>query len=230
MGTERFLAMLTSRSRTGAATLLTPELAVQLERDGDAGELELPEAFAAWHPFDRLQYLDLKLRLVDFVNHGLDRATMAYSVEARLPLLDHHVLELCCAMPRRLRMRRLAEKYALRRAMRGLVPDQIRTRAKRGTRSPIEGWLRGGWLPECLREPLSDERIASAGYFRRDRVRALLARQRAGEAALAHELLSIAAVQLWHDQFVAGRGAPERPRLEDLDGATAPAPPAAAAV
>ena len=65
---------------------------------------------------------------------------MAFSLEARLPFLDHELVELCCALPRRLRMRGLTEKHALREAMRGIVPDEIRTRPKRGTLSPIGPW------------------------------------------------------------------------------------------
>jgi len=223
MGLARFQTILSDRSWPTSAPLLAPELRSLLERSDDddatAGR-ELPAEFAAWHAFDCLQYLDLKVRLADFVNHGLDRSSMAFSLEARLPFLDHELVELCCTIPRRLRMKRLQEKYVLRRAMRGIVPREILARAKRGTVSPIAQWLRADVLPEVVRAALSRERLAAAGYFAPASVQALLDRHRAGVANHAHELLAVAGVQLWHELFVDGQGAPERPRFDHTGGPT----------
>jgi asparagine synthase (glutamine-hydrolysing) len=142
---------------------------------------------------------------------------MAYSLEARLPFLDHELVELCCVIPRHLRMRRLREKYVLRRAMRGIVPRALWTRAKHGTQSPLAEWLRGP-LPAPLAEALGPARLAACGYFAPAAVRALLDRHRAGIADHAHELMAIAGVQVWHELFVVGRGAPGRPQLGDDGG------------
>jgi len=89
-GLARFRAIAGPWTWERARTLLSPEVSAALDRaDAEDGEeeIELPAEFAAWHPFDRLQYLDLKLRLTDLINAALDRETMAYSVEARLPFL-----------------------------------------------------------------------------------------------------------------------------------------------
>jgi asparagine synthase (glutamine-hydrolysing) len=216
VGLARFRAMLNGRTWEESTPLLAPDLAALLGHDHAAErELDLPEGYAAWHSFDQLQYVDLKLRLADLINASLDRETMAYSVEARLPFLDHRLVELCCTIPRRLRMRRLEEKFVLRRAMRGLLPREILARAKLGTSSPVDAWLRAAALPEVIRDALSPERLAATGYFAPPAVAALLARHRAGAGEHGRELLLIAAVQVWHDLFVAGRGVPERPSFAE---------------
>jgi asparagine synthase (glutamine-hydrolysing) len=216
VGLARFRAMMGSRHWSDVRPLLAPDLARAIEAAHDPDEeLDLPDGFRAWHPFDQLQYVDLKLRMADLIVAQLDRETMAYSLEARVPFLDHVLLELCCTIPRRLRMRGLVEKDVLRRAMRGLLPDAIRLRRKRGTQSPVDEWLRAPLLPEVLERALSRERLAAHGYFDADEVRARLARHRAGEPTHGRTLLAIAGVQVLHELFVDGAGAPERPRLDD---------------
>ena len=212
MGLARFRAMMGARTLADVRSFLSPELAADLERTTESRrEIDLPDAFATWHPFDQLQYVDTNVRLADFINATLDRDSMAFSVEARLPFLDHRLVELCCAMPRRLRMRRLTEKHVLREAVRGLVPDEIRTRRKLGTTSPMGPWLRAEALPESFRATLSPERLASSGWFAPDAVRRLLAEHRAGAGEHARSLLAVAALQTWHDLFVSRRTRPERP-------------------
>ncbi|MBM4245357.1 MAG: hypothetical protein FJ148_16365 [Deltaproteobacteria bacterium] len=214
VGLARFRVMMGTRTLEDLRPLLNPDLAADLERSTRSrDEIDLPDAFATWHPFDQLQYVDMHVRLADLINATLDRDSMAFSVEARLPFLDHRLVELCCAMPRRLRMRRFTEKHVLREAVRGLVPDEIRSRSKLGTMSPIGAWLRAEALPESFRETLSPERLASSGWFAPDAVQRLLAEHRAGRgtAVRARVLLTVAALQTWHDLFVTRRTAPERP-------------------
>lgn len=218
-GAERFRAVVSTFPWPRARTFLAPEMVAAIGRaDAEEGvreDLDLPAEFGAWHSFDRLQYLDLKLRLADLINLALDRETMAYSVEARLPFLDHELIELCCQIPRGLRMRGLREKYVLRRAMRGVVPDEILARKKRGTRSPLEEWMRAPVLPAAIEDALSTERLRDVGWFRPEVVRGAFERHRAGASSHGRDLVVIAATQLWHDVFVSGRVVPERPVFDE---------------
>lgn len=95
--------------------------------------------------------------------------------------------------------------------MRGIVPDEIRARRKRGTQSPLATWLRAPELPAAVADALSAERLAATGVFAPAPVRELLARHRAGIGEHHRELLAVASVQIWHDLFVTRRTVAERP-------------------
>ena len=139
---ERLLAM------SGA---LDPSLRRQLVRgplaalDGNAALRavsyrlgDLPDA-----PLPAALYLDGQLGLADDMLHYFDRASMAHSLEVRVPFLDHHVVELCAAMPANLKVRRLETKHVLRHAARGLVPDRIIDKPKIGFfNSAVDDWFR----------------------------------------------------------------------------------------
>ena len=89
-------------------------------------------------------YLDAKLGLVDDMLHYFDRASMAHSLEVRVPFLDHHLVEFCARVPASLKVRRASvTKYLLKRAARGLVPDEIIDKPKIGFFNPaVDGWFR----------------------------------------------------------------------------------------
>lgn len=210
---DGYRSVITARTWRDGARLLAPDLARAIDARPEPARPAPPEGFAAWHPFDRLQYFDLTVRLVDLVNATLDRATMAWSLEARLPFLDHEVLELCLSIPPGLRMRGLREKWVLRRAMRGRLPRAIRERAKRGTRCPIGVWLRAP-LPEPLEHALQPARLAETGIFDPQVVHGLLAEHRAGAADHGATLWAVLAVQLWHEAFVERRSPPSRPAID----------------
>ena len=89
-------------------------------------------------------YLDAKLGLVDDMLHYFDRASMAHSLEVRVPFLDHHVVEFCARIPASLKVRHASvTKYLLKRAARGHVPDEIIDKPKIGFfNQAVSGWFR----------------------------------------------------------------------------------------
>jgi asparagine synthase (glutamine-hydrolysing) len=89
-------------------------------------------------PISRMQYLDIKTYLPDDILTKVDRASMANSLEVRVPLLDHELVECVAAMPPQARW----DKRILREAMRGLLPDEILTRSKKGFSAPLLDWLK----------------------------------------------------------------------------------------
>ena len=91
-----------------------------------------PSDFYKWHPFTQLQYYELAVRLPNYITHHLDHTTMAHSLEARVPFLDHEFIEFCARIPPALKMKRLQEKYILRRAVRKLLPKVYRLAEKTG--------------------------------------------------------------------------------------------------
>jgi asparagine synthase (glutamine-hydrolysing) len=159
-----------------------------------------------WTSFAQLQHYEMTVRMPDFVVHTLDRLSMAHGLEARVPFLDHELVELCAQIPPRLKLRGSQEKYILRQALRGALPPEILGRNKRGLQAPVRGWLRGP-LPPFAEDLLSPDRLRDKGYFAPDAVRALLEgyRRQTGPAE-GPSLLSVLAIQLWDELFVRGRG------------------------
>ena len=88
-------------------------------------------------------YLDGQLGLVDDMLHYFDRASMAHSLEVRVPFLDHHVVEYCATIPSRHKVRRLDTKHVLKHGARGLIPDRIIDKPKVGFfNAAVDGWFR----------------------------------------------------------------------------------------
>ena len=165
----------------------------------EADRLTVPKDFGRWHPFAQIQYVEMKVRLSAYINRYLDTTSMAASLEARVPFLDHELVELCALIPPRLKMRGVREKYILRRAMRGVVPREILQRRKRGLVAPSDQWTRN--LPEFAEDLLSERCVREKGYFNDTYVRRLLQQHRAGTANFGRHLVGILWVHLWDDLF-----------------------------
>ncbi len=164
----------------------------------------------------RLQDVDLGLYLVDDLLVKTDRASMAHSLEARVPYLDPAVTNLALALPTRHRVRGLRKKVLLRKAVAPLVPERIVRGKKRGFSIPAAAWLRGELEP-FARETLSPETLRRQGFFRPEVVRALIDRHVAGEEDLSRQLWGLLAFTLWHERHVEREpGALSEPRLEAL--------------
>ncbi len=103
----------------------------------------------------RLQDLDLQTYLPGDILTKLDRMSMAVSLEARVPLLDHPLVEFACGLPAGLRMRGAESKYLLKRVLRGRVPDAVLTRPKQGFGVPLAVWF-SRILPTFFRDRLGE--------------------------------------------------------------------------
>jgi asparagine synthase (glutamine-hydrolysing) len=164
----------------------------------------------------RLQDVDLGLYLVDDLLVKTDRASMAHSLEARVPYLDPVVTNLALALPTRRRVRGLRKKVLLRKAVAPLVPERIVRGKKRGFSIPAAAWLRGELEP-FARETLSAETLRRQGFFRPEAVTALIDRHVAGKEDLSRQLWGLLAFTLWHERHVQREpGALSEPRLEAL--------------
>jgi asparagine synthase (glutamine-hydrolysing) len=149
-------------------------------------------------PLHRLQDVDLGVYLVDDLLVKTDRASMAHSLEARVPYLDTAVSELALALPRELRVLGLSKKRLLRRAVEPLVPREIVHGRKRGFSIPAAAWLRGELEP-FAREVLAPARIRAQGVFDPAAVTTLLDRHVARQADLSRQLWGLLAFGLWRD-------------------------------
>jgi asparagine synthase (glutamine-hydrolysing) len=149
----------------------------------------------------RLQDVDLGIYLVDDLLVKTDRASMAHSLEARVPFLDPAVTNFAATLPAKHRVRGLRKKVLLRKAVAPLVPSQIVRGKKRGFSIPAAAWLRGELEP-FARETLSADTLRRQGYFRPEAVTALLERHVAGKEDLSRQLWGLLAFTLWHEHHV----------------------------
>ncbi|HVH70641.1 MAG TPA: asparagine synthase (glutamine-hydrolyzing), partial [Candidatus Dormibacteraeota bacterium] len=116
----------------------------------------------------KIQYVDIKTYLPDDILTKVDRASMAVSLEVRAPLLDHKLMELAARVPSWLKLRHMKGKYIFKKAMRGIVPDEILTRKKQGFVIPLNRWFRKE-LKDMAEEMLFDEKedLLDTKYLRR---------------------------------------------------------------
>ena len=149
---------------------------------------------------NRVLYLDLKGYLGEGVLTKVDRASMACSLEVRVPLLDRRVVELAATLPPRLRLRRLTTKYVFKRALGGLLPDEIIVRRKKGFGIPLGRWFRGELAP-LLRDVCSPEAIRREGLFRPEVVERLLREHQEGRRDHRKKLYTLLAWQLWAARY-----------------------------
>jgi len=164
----------------------------------------------------RLQDVDFGIYLVDDLLVKTDRASMAHSLEARVPFLDPVVTNFAFTLPASQRVRWLRKKVLLRKAVAPLVPDRIIRGKKRGFSIPAAAWLRGELEP-FARDTLCAETLHRQGFFRPDVVRSLIDRHVAGEEDLSRQLWGLLAFTLWHERHVEHEPAPVRSeRLEAL--------------
>jgi len=131
----------------------------------------------------------------------VDIATMANSLEARSPFLDHHVIEFAASLPEQLKLRGLTTKYLLKRMLKRLLPAENLDRRKMGFGVPIGPWLRGKLQP-FLRETLLAEASLNRGMFRPEAVKRLVELHTRGERDYSHQLWTLLMLELWFQRFI----------------------------
>jgi asparagine synthase (glutamine-hydrolysing) len=131
----------------------------------------------------------------------VDIATMAVSLEARAPFLDHHVIEFAASLPQNLKLRRLTSKYLLKKVLRKLLPSENLNRRKMGFGVPIGHWFRGKMQP-FLREVVLSEKALRRGLFKPEAVRQLIELHTRGERDYSHQLWTLLMLELWFNRFI----------------------------
>jgi asparagine synthase (glutamine-hydrolysing) len=148
----------------------------------------------------RLQDLDLGIYLVDDLLVKTDRASMAHSLEARVPFLDPVVAELAHALETRQKVRGFSKKRLLRRAVEPLVPREIIRGRKQGFSIPVAAWLRGELGP-FARDVLSRETVERQGYLDPAAVTRVLDRHISGKEDLSRQIWGLLNFTLWFERY-----------------------------
>jgi asparagine synthase (glutamine-hydrolysing) len=173
-------------------------------------------------PFTSAMMLqDAGMYLPDDILVKVDRASMAVSLEARVPLLDHRVVELAWRLPSEWKLLGRTGKWILRRVLERHVPRSLFERPKTGFGVPLEAWLRGplrAWGEGLLEE----SRLRSGGYFRPAPIREAWHAHQSGRANLHYPLWSVLTFQAWLDARALAPDRATRPRIEAIRPASAP--------
>jgi asparagine synthase (glutamine-hydrolysing) len=162
---------------------------------------------------DRALYVDVHTYMVDDILTKVDRMSMAVSLEAREPLLDHRLLEFAATVPTSLKLRNGRTKYLLRKALDRRIPRSILDRGKRGFEAPIGEWLRGPLAP-MADSLLLDGRLRARGVFNDAEVARLWTDHRERRADHRHRLWQLIMLELWFRQFI-DRAPAERARFAE---------------
>jgi asparagine synthase (glutamine-hydrolysing) len=191
--------------------------------DAELGELLEPQCAAAVIPawesnvvqryFDsaptaeqlaRKLYTDVKSTLVSEMLTKVDRMTMAHGLEARVPFLDHRLVEWAFTLPARHKLRGMDGKRVVKKAMEPYLPRATIERKKQGFNVPMSIWMRNE-LKEFVRDQLSAARFRSRGLFRPARVDALLDAHFSGRADSSNKIIALLMLELWFRQVVDAR-------------------------
>ena len=213
-GADRYLDATTLFRRDQQERLLTPEAA---ERVAGSDPWRLSRQWLAdgdgGHWLSTLQYSDLNTYLPLDILTKVDRMSMAHSLETRVPLLDHKLVEFAATIPPRFRLRGGTTKYIFKRAMRGILPDEVIDRPKHGFAVPLGRWFRGQ-LRSVVQDLLLSERCRARGIFNAQYIEQLLRMQEGGRD-LDFQLWTLMSFELWCRRFLDGGAAPSTPGLRE---------------
>src|SRR5215813_1042455 len=149
----------------------------------------------------RMTYLELKVRLPELLLMRVDKITMATSVEARVPFLDHHLVEYALGLPRQLKVQGMSGKHILKRSLEEILPRDLLYERKRGFGAPVREWFREGlgrWFDEHLMNSTMRRRdLLDYGFVSR-----MLAEHRAKTRDWGFHLWALLNLSLWYERWI----------------------------
>jgi len=139
----------------------------------------------------------------------VDKMTMATSVEARVPFLDHKLVEFAMSLPRHMKFRNGETKYILKQALKGIIPDRVIQRQKKGFGTPINQYMLDR-MGNFVEHALLNSPLRKRGLFDYDFIARLLAEHRAERVNYSFFLWSLLNLSLWYEHWIDGQGSGAR--------------------
>jgi asparagine synthase (glutamine-hydrolysing) len=155
---------------------------------------------------NRLLAVDAETQLPDDLLLLTDKMSMAVSLECRVPLLDQELVELAARMPEDVKIRGGRLKHAMKEALRGVLPDDVLERKKRGFGTPMGAWLKGDLAP-LVRDLLSEDSVRARGLFRHAEVARLIGAHDANREDGTDRLLALINLEIWARIYLDRRSA-----------------------
>ena len=149
----------------------------------------------------RLLYFDIKKLLPESFLMKTDRMTMAHSLEARVPLLDHKIVEFGFSLPSKYKINKTGTKYLLRETMTRHIPKDYLYKKKQTFHVPIENWLQGE-LKDYVKQVLSEENIKKQGYFNYNYIEKIFKNYNKSKLFYARQIWNLINFQIWHERFI----------------------------
>jgi asparagine synthase (glutamine-hydrolysing) len=162
---DAYLSLFPNYSNEIFPSFLNKEFKSKLEKD--LNEQEYVSKYFEVNDLDHIEkliYFDIKTSLVDEMLAKVDKMTMAHGLEARVPFLDHKLVEFAFSINENLKIKKFKNKYTLKKAFSEIVPNKVLYAPKRGFNLPIDEWLRNELRPE-LEDLLSKKRLKEIGIF-----------------------------------------------------------------
>jgi len=166
---------------------------------GLSGQVGEPEILA------KLVYMELKLRLPEHLLMRVDKLTMAHSVEARVPFLDHEVVDFARRLPPAYKLDNGVGKRVVKKAAEPYLPHDLIYRKKQGFGAPVERWLKDPGFAGRLRALISRSRLFREGLMDGNYFRGLFEREVAASGGHSFHIWTVINLLLWHEHWIDGR-------------------------
>jgi len=151
----------------------------------------------------QMTYLDIKHRLPEFLLARADKMTMAHSVEGRVPFLDHRLVELALSIPENLKLKNNTTKYILKKAVEGIIPDEIISRKKQGFSNPISEWLRPEHaISKDLTNIIFDSKLKQRKILNYKYVKRLIHTHQNQGIDQSFKIWNLVTLSLWYDYWI----------------------------
>ena len=150
-----------------------------------------------------MTYLDLNLRLPELLLMRVDKISMATSVESRVPFLDHRLVEYSMHIPRTRKLHQGETKYILKKAVEGIIPNEIIYRPKQGFSAPVDEWIRGEWYG-FVKDLFERSPLIREGFMNREFVNDILQGHHSGKRRAGQLVWNLTNLLLWYERWFQG--------------------------
>jgi asparagine synthase (glutamine-hydrolysing) len=161
---------------------------------------------ASAHPnpdyLSKMIYFEFKNRLPELLLMRVDKMSMAASIEARVPFLDHRLVEFSARIPQSLKLKAGVTKYILKKSAEGIIPNEVIYRKKQGFAAPIREWFRSGRLKHFAYERIFESELTKLGIFQTGFIDMMFKEHIGGKNNYERQLWSILIVCMWYDTFI----------------------------